>query len=669
MAEEIFDELEDYVENGHGVRIAAEQPINEDCSSDAVPDDVTDLAGRKKVYVPVLNTITRVLFKRYRLSLYTFLNRELRNGGLAGILGCRIETKTINHTVCCFPKVTYWKISRDSFYADIAVELQLRTEYGLKKWNGFLVCVCGYDDEDFYCEVDTLTENTERKNSGMDMLSPFAVPYLTNRRVDEIAENMLYRYWPEALTNPQFRSARELASRMGLIIQFHPVFEHKQVRSILFFSEGELVVGADRYDQIPGVGKRHIKTKKSRTIIIPPKTIVINTNIVKRDHCDFEIFHECKHYDQDYLFFRLQGMESNDTRKVEVRELIVCKGEEVKDPIYFMEKQANRMAYGLMMPITHTRMLITDLCARECEYRHAGEKYEKVGLALAKILNLPHFRIRARMIQLGYVEAKGSLNYVQHQLIRPFAFDIDSWKDGLHTFVVEERTVRKLQETNEDLNMLIESGAYVYADGHVVRNDSRSVHDAEEEEEGKLVLTDWANAHVDECCLRFVRKYVQTGTGSYVYGRMYYDAELERQEAFYLSDIVNQQQLDQLDARMVFIDQFPRTFREAFEMLMEKNGDTQESLAADLNITSRTLRDWLKDPEHKITTDFVIMNSLRWKLPYWISKMLLDRAMIRLNEFDRRHRALDYIRTNLWDQGIETANQFLVGRGLEPLHI
>ena len=93
--------------------------------------------------------------------------------------------------------------------------------------------------------------------------------------------------------------------------------------------------------------------------------------------------------------------------------------------------------------------------------------------------------------------------------------------------------------------MIMESGKYVYADGHVVRNEPEYVerrlvcNEDDPEEREKLVLTGWANAHVDDCCLRFVRLYVQQNVGRYVYGRLYYDAALVKQEEFYLSVFVN----------------------------------------------------------------------------------------------------------------------------------
>lgn len=49
------------------------------------------------------------------------------------------------------------------------------------------------------------------------------------------------------------------------------------------------------------------------------------------------------------------GDGEHDVRQVKTREVIVDKAEEVKDPIYFLEKQANRGGYGLMMPATDTK--------------------------------------------------------------------------------------------------------------------------------------------------------------------------------------------------------------------------------------------------------------------------------------------------------------------------
>lgn len=201
-------------------------------------------------------------------------------------------------------------------------------------------------------------------------------------------------------------------------------------------------------------------------------------------------------------------MDSNDLRQVKTKEIVIEKDEVVKDAIYFMEKQANRGAYGLMMPETHTRELIWNECRNAENYRHAGEKFELAGIAMGKTLHLPHFRIRARMVQLGNVEAKGALNYIRKDKIEPFAFDLDSWREEQHTFVIEESTVNALRRSNPDFEQIMQSGRYVYADGHVILNDPKYVQRGKE---GKYVLTDVALKHVDDCCLRFVRLHPYAG--------------------------------------------------------------------------------------------------------------------------------------------------------------
>ena len=652
-----------------------EIPVQEDCSNDTVPAGTTNMEGKKKVLVPELITMTKVLFDRYRLDMYTYLNNCLHTGGLAAIVGKPIKTRVINHEICTFPGVTYWRIDRANFLADVTVELKLQTSTGLVDWRGCLTCWCGFDDNGLFFSIEDLDESLDRKDEGLDMLSPYLVPYATNKRVDEISEALWKKYLPEALDDPKQRIAAELVKRMGLTIEFHPVYEHRNVESIIFFKKDELAIGEDRKEKDANGKERHIKARFGKPVVIPANTIVINTNKIHRDYSAFNIYHECYHYEEHYLFFCLQEMGSNDVRQVKTREVIVDKAEEVKDPIYFIEKQANRGGYGLMMPATDTRKQIAELCRKVHGYRHAGEKFEMVGKELARDLHMPHFRIRARMIQLGNIEAKGALNYVARELIEPFAFNTDSWREEQHTFVVDETTVKNLQKKSPDLRTIMESGKYVYADGHVVRNEPEYVekrlvcNEDDPEEKEKLVLTGWANAHVDDCCLRFVRLYVQQNVGRYVYGRLYYDAALVKQEEFYLSDLINERQLSVPDAKYEYKRNFPESFREAFELLLHKNGETQETLAEKLNTTDRSIREWIRDPEKKISIDFVVTISLMWKLPDWISKMLLESAGKTLNERDRRHRALTYILDIMWDQGVEAANQYLTSQGLPILTI
>lgn len=209
-----------------------EVPIQEDCTSDVLPEGTTNMEGKKKVLVPELITMTKYLFDNYRLSMYSYLNRCLRSGELSRIVGFSPLNRVFNKDSVSFSHVSYWKIDRENFFADVQVELKLETPGGYLEWHGYLVFWCEFGAS-FTCSIEDLTDTVEREGE-YDLLSPFLVPYYSNKRMDEVAEQIWLQYIPEALTDPTKQIASELAKRMGLTIQYHPVYEHRGVDSILF---------------------------------------------------------------------------------------------------------------------------------------------------------------------------------------------------------------------------------------------------------------------------------------------------------------------------------------------------------------------------------------------------------------------------------------------------
>ena len=649
-------------------------PESEDCSDAVVPVEPAGDTGKRRVLVSELVSVTRVFFRRYKLALYSYLNRCLRNGTLAKYAESTIRNSKITHEICSFPRVTYWRIDRENFYADVEVELLLNTQSGEKRWKGYLICWCCFEERKITVSgrktvsglsatIEELTSHVER-NGEYDLLDKHLAPCVTNRRVDQIAEGIWEEFCPEALEDPNIRTAKRLAEKMRLTIMHEPVYEHRGVKSILFFREDQLSLGVDRWEaDAKGRKKRILEPGKSVTV--PANTIVINTNRVRRDYSSFDIFHECYHYYEHYLFYCLQELASNDRRLVPAKEVVVEEDEVVKDSLYFMEKQADRGAYGLMMPVSEFRCMIREELSRVKDFRHAGDRYDAAGTAMRKRLLLPDFRIRARMIQLGHIEAKGSLNYMDDYKLEPFAFDRESWVESDITYNIREQVVKGLAERNDEFRLLMVCGKYLWVDGHVVRNLPRYVR--KDTEQGAFLLTPYANAHVDRCCLRFVQKYVQEDLGRYAYGRLYLDADYLKQTAFYLDDIVNEKQVDELDAVDVFIEAFPKDFKSAVDQLKKKNKVSNAKLAEIWNMDDSTFARILDDPRRYRNEDFLTLLCLCFKTPDWISRLLFRRARFQLDDEDRRHRAIHHILRVQSGDGIEAANTYLKSHGLEPL--
>ena len=203
------------------VKYQFNSPVPEDCSTDLVPNGAVNKKGKRVIEVPILTSMTKYLFDNdlgnQRLPMYTFLNRLLRNGSLSRIVGCRVMNKVINRQACEFPDVTYWKISREEFYADVRVHLTLDTPTGTCDWYGVLICSCEFSIDGFFCEIEELTSYVDRESQGLIMLSPFLIPYYKNKMVDEEAEEMWVRHrMEEALTDPSKRDPhRKEAQKEG----------------------------------------------------------------------------------------------------------------------------------------------------------------------------------------------------------------------------------------------------------------------------------------------------------------------------------------------------------------------------------------------------------------------------------------------------------------------
>ena len=163
---------------------------------------------------------------------------------MSGIVGTRVLNGVLDHEVVEFSRVRYWRDSRESFIADVEVELLLDTDIGPLLWKGILVLYCGFADR-FYVDFEELTAHVDR--NGYDPLDKFLVPVIRNRRIDECAEQL----WEQNFRESQYdepRSAVALAEQMGLKVEYYDICDSRNIKGILFFAEGELLILPKEYE-------------------------------------------------------------------------------------------------------------------------------------------------------------------------------------------------------------------------------------------------------------------------------------------------------------------------------------------------------------------------------------------------------------------------------------
>lgn len=596
-------------------------------------------------------SMTKYLFARYRLAMYGYLNRMLGNGTLAKMIGFEFCDSVINKDSCSFPSVQYWRINRTSLYADVSVCLDLDTNAGAISWSGTLtILIDAADEGSLYFSIEALTSRCPDREHSI-MLSPFLVPYLKNKGMEQEASQIWKRYLPDIEPVCTDQYAYQLAENMGLNVMHLPL-KNKNIDSVLFFIDDTIDTRDCSLPNAP-----------IETVNIPANTIVINSNTIKKDYSAFSVLHECVHYYEHFLFFRLQEAKNNDATKLHFEQDDDAKP--CGDPIYWMERQANRIAYAVMLPGADFAWRAEKALSNVGYYINDGELYQKAIDSIASNLYLPDFRIRARMIQLGHIAAKGACNYVDRHRIQPFAFDKESLPDEQLTFVIDQNTAYDLYKESADFKNLIDTGDYVYVDGHIVRNIETYVQTSDFGSD----LTRRALDHIDDCSLRFTRVYEPRQPEKYKHGRLFFDSDYVKQTSFYVNDTVNRQQMDELSAKQDYIKEFPRDFKEAINMLIARNEMSQNTLAEQLGMDPRTLSRHIAEPEKNITPDFIMLVSLIMRLPDWISNLLFKRAHIQLDEEEPRHLAFRYIQRVLWIDGVQSANDFLKNLKLEPLTI
>lgn len=338
-----------------------------------------------------------------------------------------------------------------------------------------------------------------RKDSGIK-LDEYLVPVFKWDDIEEESENIIFHIISEGLSDPQRLQPGLFAERLGLKIVHLPLYKRPRTASILFFGPGEVLTAVDPEEKLGPV-----------PIKVDGNTIVLNTRKPGQERD--AIFHECFHYVEHRLFFQLQQLHNTDISYLAKWKPVELKKDE-RSPIEWIEWQAHIGSQCLQMPKRLLRKRISDeLSDMQKLDRHMGFKLQAAGRKLAKEFNVYNYQLRNRMIHVGFPAAKGALNFVEDDYITPFAFDIGECH-GSQTFVISPKEMLDEYVRNEAFRELIDTSRYIYADGHICLNEPQYVV----RQGDKLRLTEWANSHVDQCCLRFVRNYIRDKHTHYVFG-------------------------------------------------------------------------------------------------------------------------------------------------------
>ena len=564
------------------------------------------------------------------------MNTRLAKGDLSALLRQPVVSEQVRAKDLRLGGITYWRLNRVDFLADVDLETDLVVESEGRDVPGtfaFVLTLWFCTEEGFRFEVQGLCPAAERPERSFWKLDRFLVPILRRDEIEAGAE----RIWENCLPGkkPEERSARMLADAMKLQVTELCLFGQNRTRAILFFQDGVVQVQDEMRPEDDG-------PPAPVPVQVAAGTIVLNT-AARRERGDPAILHECIHYEWHLLFYRLQKLMSTSEQEIRYTAVRNTVGRPNADPLRFMEYQARCGSIALLLPQNLIRGRAWRLFQEASTspsvngyLNHPGFRWDRVIRRLADEYAVPRTTLRRRLVQLGHPAAKGAVNFVDGRYITPFAFTEEHSSNGQATLVISRKALADLYHRSGEFRQLMSRGDFVWADGHVCLNDPQFLRATPEG--GRL--TPWANAHADSCCLRFEKVWLrETEESVWLFGTLNSCEDYVREYDRFLDRRLSLTARERLNRRNRLMASMPSSFPDALAYLMENQAEgriTVEQLAALAHISDRTVSRYRSSDRAAYNPDIVVAICIALHLPPWLSRLMLDKAGFTVKSYGPR---------------------------------
>lgn len=320
------------------------------------------------------------------------------------------------------------------------------------------------------------------------------------------------------------------------------------------------------------------------------------------------IIHECVHWEFHKKFFELQHILNPEIKNTFCETVdYFLKGGILSEEFEWMEWQANALALRILLPSKTTKqkfdLVLKSLMDHFPNYK-STEIYELALNQVADFFHVTLSALKVRLIQLGYKGIIGINNYIDNQRKESYFVNKKSIEFG-QTYRIDFIDSVIASVFNPKLKSLIDQNKIVYADGFYSLNDPKYV---KVDQNGKVVLTDYALEHVDECCLVFdVKGNFKSNFDKTFYSLCYLcrDASSNNISTYLNSNVPQNQKILSIAEDMRLVDQetndtrkikkrMEGTFAAALKGIINYYGFESNSKVAELvGLTEGTIRNYL----------------------------------------------------------------------------
>lgn len=511
-------------------------------------------------------------------------------------------------------------------------------------------------------EIININECEQQEDADHDKYSGELIPVISRDAFENEATKFLEKYYPLALQKPVAVPIRKIAENMGLsIIEDSLLSSELDIFGLVVFEDGNI---KDRNKNIV------IRNAKRGTVLIDPRVYYERT----LGTVNFTIAHECFHWYRHQPYHALMKMlGAND----ELGKIIQCSiGSNVKDSekwkaVDWMEWQANSVAPHILMPTNTAKIKISELIEKYHIHFDGTDGYqiEKMISELADFYGLSKQAVKMRIREMGFAKVDGAFTYVNGQYVTSFSFDASALTDN-QSFTISSADLFKAYCLNRDFRKAIDTGKFVYVEGHVCLDDEKYIIHSE----GRVKLTQHALSHMDECCLAFDKGYSYQSKyqGQKYYVQMMYKtpSQVAAQEYSFEMNAHNRTLLSQIQRASRSADAmrlYPGAFSETLVQLMKEKKLSNKKLADASLVGERTIQRLRNEEEYPTTVQTVLGLCYGLQLSVPEAEMLVGKTDFNIKPTNPQNNAYRCVLSSCAENSIYEVNEMLEACGFEPL--
>jgi len=325
-------------------------------------------------------------------------------------------------------------------------------------------------------KIDSLNVgDTMRENDKEHSLDDNLVPYINYNHIDDIAEEFLNEFYPEALMNPLPIDMAELLNRMNLDLKNGLL--KSNIKGIISFKDGYI----DTIDE-------------DNCIEVHPGTIVFNDNIGGLNQVGIynnTIIHECIHWWLHKNYIELKMLFNSKVDKIECpadKEIDCIEDTSLKT----IEIQARALAPLILMPRDVSIIKFNELLFKYNTIANNSKVvYEQAIREFASYFGVTIASAKNRLEKLGYNESLSKNDNLRIKSRKNIKF-LTYWD------------YCKVSE-NEKLNYLLENNLVIYVDNYIVP----SLPELLNRKNNEIHLSEYAKKHIFEYAMLFNVEWIE----------------------------------------------------------------------------------------------------------------------------------------------------------------